>query len=110
MSLPPRPVLPLLLSLPCVTAPSVLKHAGAVVSSCIEVVQSRPSFDPPNGGARGGSKGDAKGRACKLVGVIMPLLLLPCGHHSRAGSRGNAGERRLRVCRSARRCARRGRA
>src|SRR3954454_6152868 len=75
MSRPPRPVPPLLLSLPCVTAPSVLKRAGAVVSSCIEVVQSRPSFDPPNGGARSGGKGDAKGRACKLVG----------GDHAAAG-------------------------
>jgi hypothetical protein len=27
--------------------------------SRIEVLQSRASFDPPNGGARSGSKGDA---------------------------------------------------
>src|SRR3954462_1773722 len=30
--------------------------------------------------------GASSARACKLVGVITPLLLLPCGHHSRAGS------------------------
>src|SRR3954467_5179058 len=48
-------------------------------------------------------------RACKLVGVITPLLLLLCGHHSRAGSPDSAGGRRPRVCRSARPCARRGR-
>jgi DNA replication protein DnaC len=48
-------------------------------------------------------------RACKLVGVIMPLLL-PCGHHSRAGSPDSVAGRRFRVCRSARPCARRGRA
>src|SRR3954463_8139119 len=45
-----------------------------------------------------------------LWGVIMPLLLLPCGHHSRAGSLDSVDGRRLRVCRSARPCARRGRA
>src|SRR6266566_3970776 len=33
MPLPPRPVPPLLLPLPCVTAPSVLKRADAVVFS-----------------------------------------------------------------------------
>src|ERR1700722_1128304 len=61
MSLLPLPVPPLLMLSPCVTAPSVLKRASAVVSSRIEVVQSRSTCDPPNGGARGESKGDAKG-------------------------------------------------
>src|ERR1700733_11187546 len=65
MSLLPLPVQPLLMLSPCVTAPSVLKRASAVVSSRIEVVQSRSTCDPPNGGARGESKGDAKGRRSK---------------------------------------------
>src|SRR5215210_2845884 len=43
-------------------------------------------------------------------GVITPPLLLPCGHHSRAGSPDSVDERRPRACRSARLCARRGRA
>src|SRR3954471_7580642 len=50
------------------------------------------------------------GRACKLVGVITPLLLLLCGHHSRAGSPDSVAGRRPRACRSAPRCARPGRA
>jgi hypothetical protein len=52
----------MLLPLPCVTAPSVLKRAGAVVSSCVEVVQSRLPNDPPDGGPRDGSKGDTEER------------------------------------------------
>src|SRR4051794_19822203 len=43
-------------------------------------------------------------------GVITPLFLLPCGHHSRAGSPDSVDGKRPRVCRSARPCARRGRA
>src|SRR3954464_5381442 len=42
-------------------------------------------------------------------GVIRLLLAVP-GHHSRAGSRGSAGGRCPRACRSARPCARPGRA
>src|SRR5215212_4937877 len=42
-------------------------------------------------------------------GVIRLLLAVP-GHHSRAGTLDSVDGRRLRVCRSARPCARRGRA
>src|SRR3954464_15592650 len=42
-------------------------------------------------------------------GVITPLLLLPCGHHSQAGSPDSVDERRPRACRSARLSGRRGR-
>ena len=49
-------------------------------------------------------------RACKPVGVITRLLLVVPGRRSRAGSRDSDGGRRPRACRSARPCARRGRA
>src|SRR4051794_21573192 len=48
-------------------------------------------------------------RACKPVGVITLLLLLPY-HRLRVGSRGSDGGRRPRVSHSARPCARPGRA
>ena len=48
-------------------------------------------------------------RACKIVGVIRLLLAVP-GHHSRAGSPDSVDGRRPRACRSARPCARQGRA
>src|SRR3954452_5656060 len=54
---------------------------------------------------------------CELAGPVgapstcgVITLLLHCGHRSRVGSRGSAGGRRPRVCRSARPCARPGRA
>src|SRR4051812_44347346 len=56
------------------------------------------------------SRRDKQAGACKLVGAITPLLLLPCGHHSRAGSPDSVAGRRPRACRSARPCARPGRA
>src|SRR3954467_7238879 len=39
-------------------------------------------------------------------GVITPLLLLPCGHHSRAGSPDSVDGKRPRACHSARLCVR----
>ena len=48
-------------------------------------------------------------RACKIVGVITLLLAVP-GHRSRAGSPDSVDGRRPRACRSARLCARPGRA
>src|SRR4051794_6454310 len=59
-----------------------------------------------------GRAGTGKTRlgVCKLVGVITPLLLLPCGHHLRAGSPDSVDGKRPRACRSARLCVRRGRA
>src|SRR5690242_551807 len=49
-----------------------------------------------------GRAGKKARRACKFVGVITPLLLLLCGHHSRAGSPDSVDGRRPRACRSAR--------
>jgi Transposase DDE domain len=49
-------------------------------------------------------------RACKLLGVIRPPLRWASGRRSRAGSHDGDGGKRPRACRSARRCARRGRA
>src|SRR3954471_1043404 len=46
----------------------------------------------------------------QTCGGITPLLLLPCGHHSRAGSPDSVDERRPRACHSARLCVRPGRA
>src|SRR5918911_3095164 len=54
---------------------------------------------------------DLASRACKLVGVIRPLLVLAApGHHSRAGSPDSVDGRRPRACRSARLSVRPGRA
>src|SRR5271170_5153380 len=95
MPLPPRPVPPLLLSLPCVTAPSVFKRAGAVVSSLIQVVQSRPSCDPPNGGARGGSKGDERGANGQAARVEHKPEAKAEPIEKAAGLWGKAGQRSL---------------
>src|SRR3954451_25173986 len=96
-------------------SPARGRHRAHVSADVSRLLDAFPDLEPTTVREPGSislsptRSGRVSGRACKLVGVIT-LLLLPCGHHSRAGSPDNVAGRRPRVCRSAEPYARPGRA
>src|SRR4051812_44571698 len=78
-------------------------HLGDARDQTVELLQL---FEAPDRAVRV-SGHDAE--SMQNCGVITPLLLLPCGHHWRAGSPDSVAGRRPRACRSARLSGRPGR-
>ncbi len=92
------------LVIPALVASWHVSHTEAGLIGSITLVGSAL------GGWLGGALADRIESIQNRGGMITPRLSSPCGHRWRAGSRGGDGGRRLRACRSARPCARRGRA